>query len=292
VKRQVISGNQVAIGVFEPGGTDEQYDHIVTVASIGTDHDPTDASYYDDDVLTLEDHGANTFMNGQRWENPAIPPGAGSTTPADAGGCTPYLYRYTFGTLPATRDVANSASAPAYSILIPGLPNTQTHTGGNGVGFGPSIVGHDYGFAVSGVVTSEPTYPVALRILRTVTNGHANPASPLAGFDYENPYVGSSDLGGSCTNASPSSWMTMTFAVEVTGLTSGAEYVLYEYDFASVQGVGEAAALDLPTSRFNANASKASHATPFTARGTSLRVEVTRESDVTVAFRAVEASAP
>ncbi len=289
VKAKVVAGAQVTIGVFEPGGTDSQYDHIVTVTRVGTNHDVTDTRYYGDDVLYLEDHGAYTFANGAPSDNPAVPPGAGS----DAGGCTPYIFAFAFSELPATREQANAASAPAYTILIPGLAESQTHTGGDGVGYGPSVTGQNYAFAVSGpAASSQPTLPVVLRVARTETRGVTNPDAPVAGFDYENPYIGTSDDGASCTDSAPTSWMSMTLDVTVGGLTAGTAYRLYEYDLPRIIGLGEAAALDVPTESFNARSGSATYVASFVADGPTYATSVTRDSDITVVFRAVRADAP
>jgi hypothetical protein len=40
------------------GGVDSLYDHEVTVAQIGTNHDPTDDQYYSDNNLYFDYHGA------------------------------------------------------------------------------------------------------------------------------------------------------------------------------------------------------------------------------------------
>ena len=52
VKQQVIDGHQVTVAVLLNGGTDPQYDHEVAVIKLGTNHSPTDATYYSDDVFT------------------------------------------------------------------------------------------------------------------------------------------------------------------------------------------------------------------------------------------------
>ena len=60
VKSQTIAGHQVTLGVLlnsQAGGSDAQYDHIVSVIKIGTNHAPTDPTYYADDVLYFDDHG-------------------------------------------------------------------------------------------------------------------------------------------------------------------------------------------------------------------------------------------
>lgn len=288
VKAQFLAGKVVAVGVLIPFGSDSQYDHIVTVTRIGTNHAVTDATYYDDDVLYFEDHGVTGRENGVIALDAPLPPGAGS----DTSGCTPYVFGYSFGALAATRASASPPNTQAYSILIPGAPNSQTHTGGDGVGFGPTVTAHNYGVAIGGTSASSGTLPVALRITATTTSGAPNPPSPLAGYDYENPPAGVTQDGADCSNNPPVSWMTMTFELTVSGLTSGTAYNLYEYDFASVSGVGSAAALAIPASSFNSRASQATQVTPFLATGATYSAQLVRTSDQVVAFRAVPASAP
>jgi hypothetical protein len=288
VKAETIAGSVVSVAVLDRAGTDSQYDHIVTVLRVETNHDVTDATYYDDDVLVFDDHGAYSYENGILTGDRALPPGTGG----DTGGCTPYVYAYRFGSLPATRAEANLASAQGYTILIPGVAASPTHTGGDGTGFGPTVTGHNYGVAVTGVLATDPTLPVSLRIVKTTANGAANPDAPVAGYDYEDPMVGAAGDGLDCTNAPPSAWMSMTFDATVSGLTRGQAYVLYEYDTASITGVGSAAALDVPLASFNGGAGKAAYATPFTATGPTYVATLTRPSSTTFVLRAVAADAP
>ena len=197
VKEEIITGNQVTIGVLENGGSDEQYDHIVAAIKIGTNHSPTDSTYYPDDVLYFDDHGLYTFLGNNPGHNPAIPPGAGS----DSIGYTPYVFGYTFGSLAKTRAGANSANAQGYSIVIPGHRTIYTVAGGSGYDTVPVRGPHNYAFAVAG--PDDPTgvtRPVALAIVGpTITNGAKNPLDPVAGYDYENPMIGTSISGNSCT---------------------------------------------------------------------------------------------
>ena len=87
--------------------------------------------------------------------------------------------------------------------------------------------------------------------------------------------------------------MTISLELTVSGLAAGTSYNLYEYDFASVSGVGAAAALPIPTSDFNAHAGQASATVAFTASGPTFTYVVPpRPSNQTIAFRAVLASAP
>jgi hypothetical protein len=291
LKQEVISGHQVTIALLLNGGTDPQYDHEASVIKIGTNHSPTDPTYYADDVVYFDDHGVYTLRGNKFTSNPAIPPGAGT----DSTGCTPYVYGYTFGSLAQTRAGANRKNAQAYSIIIPGNGTIQTSTGGSGYNTVPILGPHNYAFSVAGPqdLNSE-TLPVALTIIGpTITGGVTNPLDPMAGYDYENPFIGTSLLGASCTNQPPSAWMTnFVFGVIVSGLTPGTSYNLYEYDFSSVTGVGSAAALAVPVQNFNANAGLATHVTTFTAASSTFTQNVTTISDKIVIFRCVPISAP
>ena len=285
VKAQTIAGHQITLGVLEPGGTDPQYDHIVSVVKIGTNHDATDATYYGDDVLYIEDHGSLTFLNGKETTNPAIPPQASSTK-----GCIPYVYGYSFDDLGKTAAQGHKDSAHAYSILVPGS-NANVMTNGDGVSNNANaVVAHDFATAVIGPAGDDQK-PVVLAITGTSSNGKANPKDRIAGFAYESPFVGDAD-GNGCSNAPPASWMDMTFDVTVGELDVGTTYNLYEYSFDSVSGVGSAAALAVPTSDFNANAAQATNVTSFTASDTTFTTSVTRSSDKPTVFRAVAADAP
>ena len=297
VKSEVIYGHQVTIGVLVKSGTDPQYDHEVTVTAIGTNHGTTDSTYHDDDVLYFDDHGGYALVGSKLNKgNPAIPYGAGT----DTTGCTPYVFGYTFGSLPQTRKGANASAAQAYSIIIPGVYPAYTSTGEDGYLGTIAITGHNYGFSISGAVdTSKELLPIQLSIASaTSTNMAANPKDPVAGWQYENSMIGTDIYGMSCTNISPQYWMSIpiTLQVTVSGLTSGTKYNLYEYDFSVLNGnlIGPAAALAVPTGNFNGNASMATYVTQFTATGSTYSPPqtVNRTSDQIVVFRAVPVSAP
>jgi hypothetical protein len=312
VKAQVIAGHRVAIGILDVGGSDPQYDHIVTVVKIGTDHAPNDPSYYPGDVLYFDDHGAFTLKrNGNGgWafsNNPGIPPGAGS----DTKGCTPYIYAYRFGSFVKTRLQENARSAPAYAIVMPdanGVVRTITgNTAADGDGHATVSGPHNVAFAITGPLDPEAeTMPVTLAITgsQSPVNGKmvANPfdanSSPAAGYNYENPYIGNRSApceDGKCvSNAKPAA-MTMRLQATVNSLTPGIAYNLYEYDFSVQTGAytGNGAALAIPTDNFNAQSGKASFATRFVAQSNSFTAQtVVRSSDAIVVFRAVPASAP
>jgi hypothetical protein len=248
--------------------------------ALGTNHDPTDPSYYDDDVLYFDDHGAAL------GNYPAIPPGAAGTA-----GCTTYVFGYTFAELGMTRDQF-IASNQMYAVIIPGQPKLTSWIGGDGVNPGPAVTGHNYAVSILGPADSDGfSLPVTLRIASSMTNGAANPPDPLAGYNYENPFIGTATDGTGCTNVAPQP-MSITLEVTVSGLTAGAAYNLYEYDFNEVTGIGSAAALRVPTSSFNSQAAMATTATHFTAAGPTYVTTVATSSTTVVVFRAVPDSAP
>jgi hypothetical protein len=315
IKWQVIAGHQVTLGVMlnpAAGGSDSQYDHIVNVIKIGTNHAATDPSYYPDDVLYFDEHGVYTLKVNAKgvWSfaaNPSIPLGAGT----DSKGCTPYIFAYTFASLVKTRAQENASAAPAYAVVMPDANTTVETIAGNagakGNG-GTTVVGpHNAAFAIAGPVdTQGVTKPVSLSILgtSTLTNGSwvANPPDqnsiPATGYNYENPYIGgpagSCDNGNCVSNTQPAA-MRMTFQATVHDLTPGALYNLYEYDFPTQTGAltGIAAALPLPSSDFNAQSDKANFVTAFVAQGSTYATgTLTRPSSEIVVFRAVPATAP
>jgi len=138
------------------------------------------------------------------------------------------------------------------------------------------------------------TLPVAVTIAGpTFTKGVANPPDPVAGYDYENPMIGTSVWGLSCTNAAPTAWMTnLVLLVTSGGLTPGIAYNLYEYEFSSIEGTGSGAALAVPVQDFNANAGLATHVTAFTAAASTFQQTVSTTSNMIVVFRCVPAAAP
>ncbi len=271
VKQKVIAGDWVAVGVLWEYGNDNEYNHIVSVTGIGTNHDPTDSSYYGDDVLFWDDHGLNTFEDGQEANNPAVPLGVVGTT----GGCTPYIFSDSFDNLSRGRSDMPPAGNQPYAFPL------------------PTANASNYAFAVHGPVDGDgETLPVTLHVTKTITDGRPNPEDPRAGYGYENPFIGTATDGSSCTNTPPASWMQVTAEVTVEGLTVGTEYNLYEYVFEGVSGIGGAAALAVPSSAFNANAGMATATTPFTAMATTYTTSVSFTSDKVVVFRAVAATSP
>ncbi len=290
VKAQVIAGNQVTVAVLDNGGTDPQYDHEVSVLKIGTNHAPSDPTYYPDDVLYFDDHGAYTLEGHDFTNNPAIPPGAGH----DPKGCTPYVFGYSFGSLANTRAGANQNAAQGYSIIIPQYRLIHTGTGGDGYNTVPILGPHNYAFSVSGPAdpTGE-TLPVAVSVEGpTRTSGLANPRDPVAGWNYENPMIGRSNAGNACTNVKPEPMTDLRLHIAASGLSPGHAYNLYEYIVTSVDGTGNAAALPVPVEKFNANAALATRVIGFTAIAQVFEAQIDTRSDRIVAFRLVPADGP
>ena len=106
VKGKLISGVPVIIGVYmnqtrfygtsNLNAGDTEYDHIVTVTGFESTHTPSvPATYYPDDIITIEDHGLWT----------------GTTS-----GIPPYFFRYPVGTFQKTRKGANAKTAEVYSL--------------------------------------------------------------------------------------------------------------------------------------------------------------------------------
>jgi hypothetical protein len=230
----------------------------------------------------LEDHGALTFSDGKPTNNPAIPPGAGS----DTAGCTPYIFGIRVGDLVQTRQTFDGLkTGQPYALALPDRKASE-----------PLL---DYAFAVTGPLDDDGvTKPVLVSIASSTSGGVENPKSPLAGYNYETPYVGSSDEGNSCTNAPPKTWMDLVLRLDVDGLTVGKTYTLYGYVFDSVKPpagqppVGTHVALPVPHKGFNAQKALATWTKTFKAESSTYTDTMALQSDHVAVFRAVPVDAP
>jgi hypothetical protein len=112
VKQNVLRGYPVIIGVYmnyykfydvsTPSAGDADYDHIVPVIGIRSNHPLTDTTtYYEDDEIIFSDNGL--------WGVPTNPP---------------YVFNYTFADFPHSRSEANDKNGEVYS-----LPNTASNYG-------------------------------------------------------------------------------------------------------------------------------------------------------------------
>ncbi len=103
VKQNVIKGYPVAIGIYtneyifygktSPEAGDPEYDHIVPVFAIGSNHSFTETGYYSDDMIYFSDNGLFGTLS-----------------------YTPYIFSYEFGPFQATREQANAEKGPIYSL--------------------------------------------------------------------------------------------------------------------------------------------------------------------------------
>ena len=117
----------------------------------------------------------------------------------------------------------------------------------------------------------------------------SEPYNPIVGFQYEAPYIGTSQTGDSSTNVPPTP-MPLNLTATVSGLTSGKSYNLYRYQ-TSVRPLPQGP-LNVPSSNFNANANLAASVIKFTATSSTYQTQVSITSDTTVSFRCVLSTAP
>lgn len=265
VKARVIAGDTVAVGVLNRGGDDPQYDHEVTVTRIGTNHAPSDAGYYEDDILYFEDHSR---------------------------GGSAYTRGFTFASLAKSRDDANGPGAGEYSILIPGGVPVLSGTGGDGINLNPHPINPtDYAFAVAGPRDQDHvTLPVTVSLIGSSVGGVPHPPRTGVNFNFEAPGIGE-EVNAWCTNAAPT-WMDVTLQASIGGLTPGTEYNVYEYDLPAVSGEHNEPALRVPERDFNASAAMATKKTTFVADAATHTETVTSTSDKVVVVRCVSADAP
>lgn len=107
VKENALRGYPVAIGIFanefrfygdtDPNAGDDEYDHIVPVTGIGSNHPLSDLSYYGDDIVYFSDNGL--------WGSYTNPP---------------YSFSYGFDSFQATRSEANAKAGAIYSLCNDG----------------------------------------------------------------------------------------------------------------------------------------------------------------------------
>ena len=285
IKSQLIAGHWVTTGLLTTGGTNSEYDHIVSVVSIGSNQPADDAAYDADDVIYFEDHGAYTFRGTKETHNPAVPPGAGD----DKEGCVPYIYGIRVSDLGQTRASFDAlTTGQPYALAIP------DRSGGD-----EQSVILNFGVAITGPLDDDGvTRPVRVTIEKSSTAGSENPRDPIAEYNYEAPYIGSSDEGESCTNEPPAAWMDLQLKLEVQELTPGRSYNIYRYIFDGVKPpvgsapVGASMALAVPRKAFNARKADATSMQSFTATGTTYTDHLSLRSDHVAVIRVVPSDAP
>lgn len=138
VKRNVVHARPVIVGVYmnesvfsSSSDESQQYDHIVVVVGVRSQHALSDGRYYADDALTFSDNGLYDV-------HPLPHPGHWKPLP-------PFFFSDEFGPFQRTRAQANEPSAPIYSLPVDGRGQ---HPG-------------NFGIAISGVVDRDrETLPV------------------------------------------------------------------------------------------------------------------------------------
>lgn len=103
IKKNVVKGYPVAIGIYtneyrfygdpDPTAGDTEYDHIVPVIGIGSNHSLTDPNYYADDVIYFSDNGL--------WGDASNPP---------------YNFNYSFNAFQGSRKQANARRGAVYTL--------------------------------------------------------------------------------------------------------------------------------------------------------------------------------
>ena len=116
----------------------------------------------------------------------------------------------------------------------------------------------------------------------------SQPNNPIVGYQYEAPYIGSSDSGDSSTNVAPAA-MPMNLTVTVSGLTAGKTYNLYRYQ-SGVRPLPKGP-LNVPSTDFNKNSKLATATTTFKAVSSTYQTYLSITSVTTVVFRCVLSTA-
>jgi len=168
VKANVLAGYPVIIGVYtneqrlygETDSTagDAEYDHIVPVIGVGSNHPLTDAGYYPDDTLTFSDNGL-----------------VGDDTPEGSA----YLFTYAFGDFPKTRADANAADGPWYALASEGANYGVVVKGIVGDGTLPVRVATSVNYESPAISDGGTERPAASAVDLTVTVSGLDP-----GVDY------------------------------------------------------------------------------------------------------------
>ena len=168
IKSQVRLDRSVTITVYmnqrtfygdrDEDAGEKEYDHIVVVTSLSSDHD--DDLYHADDVIEFDDHGLYDPAGGDdddRPYDPKAPP--------------QYLWEQTFGDILRTRQEANAVLAPPYSISSVVENYGLAHSGLQTFGWESVSVATNYCFenpAIHGGSDTRPTsMPLSLSVPAT-----------------------------------------------------------------------------------------------------------------------------
>lgn len=177
LKQNVVNGYPVALAVyanqtlFDTGSAgDPDYDHIVSVTTLTSNHPLNDPTYYGDDQVGFSDNGL--------WEN--------QNTPV-------YYFNYSFDPFQASRSDANKPTAATYSLPICTSTNSianyaiaiQGVADLNGDTL-PVRIETDYNFENPPIDMNSNTRPASMPINLTVTVSNLEPLVPYNLYRYNN----------------------------------------------------------------------------------------------------------
>jgi hypothetical protein len=158
VKQNVVKGYPVAIGVFinqhlfqlsdDPSAGDPNYDHIVLVTGVGSNHPLTDPAYYPDDTIY--------FSDGGEWPLNDDPQ---------------YIFEYPFAAFQKNRQQANAHNGPVYSTLNNGTNLGVVITGVADLNHDtlPVWVNTSANYEQPEIVDGSPTRPKPMALSLTIT---------------------------------------------------------------------------------------------------------------------------
>ncbi len=230
---------------------------FVTARSISTQHPCTDVDqceYYNDDTLTIDDHGL--YSSECDYGNPSMQcPGASiqeNLCKMTKTSKYKYLYTYSFKDFQKSREAANSPTGNVYALS--NIPVSGANCTGN------------YGIAILGVKGAG-----LLPINVSVNNN----------FECDMVKDGSNDYYP-VSGSGPVIHYPITLSVTVSNMKKGKFYNLYQYNsFAKV-----------PQSNFNQHADNASQSWVIVSSTGSVTKVVKITNNQTAIFRAIPIDAP
>jgi hypothetical protein len=220
VKRNVSAGYPVVIGAFnneyllygrtDPWAGDPEYDHIVPVFGVGSNHPLPNYTYHADDTLSFSDNGL--------WTVDHIPP-SGFWTMDDI---PLYVFTYAFGPFQQTRQQANAPDGTVYAlkrgrdnygIAITGVMDRDHVTL-------PVRVATSVNYEDPPVARHSNARPAAMPLTLTVTVSHLTPGISYNLYRYANFSVVPNDRFNARASSATKAW--------AINIASGSSYSVTE----------------------------------------------------------------
>lgn len=181
----VYTNSYLFDGLSNPNAGSSEYDHIVSVNRIVSNH--SDDLYYDSDIISFSDHGI--------WTD-------------DPSNLTSYIYTYTFQQFQGNRKQANARTGPVYT-LPSAMPNYGiAHIGpvdDNNVLLNIRLQPNTYS-ELPEIRDRSSARPTASRITLSITVSGLLPGVKYNIYKYSNPSVVPTRSFNA--NASKAAWMT------------------------------------------------------------------------------------